>query len=245
MTLSGKRRTIAAFVCLGVIVGLFIAYPYLRFEFRKRSEGKCFTQSQHSKHILSIWSGEDALEVYFSPRGGNNCICPDYPAIGVYSKHPTRWIQVVEVNIPTPPSYMELGWNLSGKPHPWIFSDTSQAHRKQGLPFYGQGDVPQPFWDHPCWNYGSDLFRWFSFGKHQQIIWEARLYAVNVNGSLIHAEAGLKWGWLEDSDRRINAIEPSLIPSEQWDRDSLLLEKIYNQWKFSKSILTKQRATEK
>jgi len=237
MAFSKSKKFFVTLAGIVGIVGLILTYPYLRFEFRKRNKTKCFVESLYPKREFSTWNGDDTLQVYFSAQGGDNCVCPEYPVIGVFSKHPTRWIQVVEVNIPTPTTQLDLGGDLNNKPLPWIFADTSPAHRQLGFPFYDQDNVPQPFWDHPCWNYGSDLFKWISFTKHQPIIWIARLYAVKVSDNVIHAEMGLRWGWNEDSRYMIHAIEPIQILPAQWNQDSLLLEKVYKQWKFQKPSL--------
>jgi hypothetical protein len=168
------------------------------------------------------------MRVGFLRRAVPSCPAPGFPFLEAQAVRATRWIQVVEVNVP-PPAELRAGtdWNLVEKPGAWIFLDMEETLRGRGQPFINH-DGEGLFWDNPAW---LDPPR--DDQPSGDRIWRAKSYAIRVSGHELHAVGGVGWGYgWRIGERAPYPIEPTALARSAWAEDAPRLARVAPGWVF-------------
>jgi hypothetical protein len=176
---------------------------------------------------IPLW-GDGIIRVTHAARAIDACPGPGFPFVSAKVDGPYRWIQVVELNVPTPADAQDdHRRSLNGKRFPWVFVDMEERLRPMGRPFVNES-TDGSFWDNPVW---ADL------PPHDQADgirrWRARSYLVAVADKTIRARGGFTWGW----SWRVGDIHPNaldLIPLDEasWTQDKVLMDSAFPEWIF-------------
>ena len=169
------------------------------------------------------FDGSPAMDIVFVPSAPNFAPGPLQPALAACARsQDTRWLQVVTIDIPAPKPE-GAGHRLFGRERPWSFTDTSTEQRKEGIPFYNSNRDGY-FIDNPTY-WGPDI-------STRRRSWVAHLFLVRVEGTSIHAIAGLEWGFGFD-DLDILMPKPLRVLSlPDWESYRTDLAKEYPAWHF-------------
>lgn len=166
------------------------------------------------------------MDILFVPSAPNSAPGPLQPALSAHSRYQnTRWLQVVTIDIPAP-KFEGPGHRLFGRERPWSFTDTSTEQRKEGIPFYSpnrDGD----FIDNPTY-WGDDI-------STRRRSWVAHLFLVRVEGTSVHAIAGLEWGFTFDELGILMPKPLRVLSLPEWESYRTDLAKEYPAWQFPES----------
>lgn len=169
------------------------------------------------------FDGAAAMDILFVPSAPDFAPGPLQPALAAHSRsQDTRWLQIVTIDIPSP-KLEGSGHALFGRKRPWSFTDTTTDHRREGIPFYTpnrEGD----FLDNPTY-WGNDI-------STNRRSWIAHLFLVRVEGTSIHAIAGLEWGFGFDELGVLMPKPLRVLSLSDWKSYLTELAKEYPTWQF-------------
>jgi hypothetical protein len=176
---------------------------------------------------IATWRG-GKIQVRHASRASPVCPGPGFPFVAAYAEGPARWIQIVEVNVPTPGDLQhDRRRSLNGRTFPWLFVDVDERLRAKDEPFVN-GSSGGDFWDNPVW--AALPPRDQADGVRR---WRARSYLVLVDDRTIRAGGGFAWGW----SWRVGELAPEALPliplgEASWNNDKPLLIAAFPDWKF-------------
>ena len=221
------KKTVFLFICILII--LLISYfsfciyrnVNLSTNIENGSYGKCFDDVNVISRTLSVWDGENPLNIKFIGKGNVHCFAPNFPSLEVSSKRVTHWIHIVKATGDV---------QLTGKHSSlirsddyWTFVDVgAQKKRDKGIPFYDTGSV---FRDNPGW----------TFPPHVSLSWVGNLFGLVEKDGIFYPVGGLAWGFnLNAWTLNPEAIEPEPLEFEAWLNMVDSLNKEYPSYQFSK-----------